>query len=98
MVLDEPNANLDEEGEEALTRAMLGVRARGGIVVVVAHRPSALAAVDLVLVMAEGRARAFGPKTEVLGRPARQKPVPPLPGPRLRASVKPAAASLKAAA
>ena len=46
VVLDEPNANLDGEGESALTQAMLGVRARGGIVVVVAHRPSALAAVD----------------------------------------------------
>ena len=46
VVLDEPNSNLDAEGEEALTRAILGVRARGGIVIVVAHRSSALAAVD----------------------------------------------------
>ena len=46
VVLDEPNSNLDAEGEEALTKAILGVRARGGIVIVVAHRPSALAAVD----------------------------------------------------
>ncbi len=68
VVLDEPNANLDADGEHALTRAILGVRARGGICVVVAHRPSALAAVDLVLMMAEGRAQAFGPKDEVLRR------------------------------
>ena len=54
VVLDEPNSNLDAEGEQALTQAILGVRARGGIVVVIAHRPSALAAVDLVLVMADG--------------------------------------------
>ena len=39
VVLDEPNSNLDAEGEQALTQAILGVRARGGIVVVVAHRP-----------------------------------------------------------
>ncbi len=43
VVLDEPNSNLDAEGDEALTRAILGVRARSGIVVVVAHRPSAIA-------------------------------------------------------
>jgi len=65
-VLDEPNANLDSEGEEALTRAIQGVRARGGIVVVVAHRPSALAGVDSLLVMRAGRLEAFGPKEAVL--------------------------------
>jgi ATP-binding cassette subfamily C protein len=66
VVLDEPNANLDHEGEEALTRAIQGVRARGGIVVVVAHRPSALAGVDSLLVMRAGRLEAFGPKEAVL--------------------------------
>ena len=66
VVLDEPNSNLDSEGEEALTQAMLDVRARGGIVVVVAHRPSALAGVDMILMMAEGRQQAFGPKEAVL--------------------------------
>ena len=66
MVLDEPNANLDGEGEEALTRAILGVRARNGIVVVIAHRPSALAGVDTLLVMQAGRMAAFGPKETVL--------------------------------
>jgi ATP-binding cassette subfamily C protein len=68
VVLDEPNSNLDAEGEEALNRAILGVKQRGGIVIVIAHRPSALAAVDHVLVMAEGRPQAFGPKDEVLKR------------------------------
>ena len=66
VVLDEPNASLDSEGDEALTRAILGVRSRGGIVVVVAHRPSALAGVDLVLVMNRGRAQRLGPKDDVL--------------------------------
>ena len=71
VVLDEPNANLDAEGEAALTRAIHGVRLRGGICVVVAHRPSALAAVDLILIMTEGRVQAFGPKDEVLKRALR---------------------------
>jgi ATP-binding cassette subfamily C protein len=66
VVLDEPNSNLDSDGEEALTQAILGVRSRGGIVIVIAHRPTALNAVDLVLAMASGRAVAFGPKDEVL--------------------------------
>jgi ATP-binding cassette subfamily C protein len=68
VVLDEPNSNLDAEGDEALTKAILGVRARGGIVVVVAHRPSAIAGVDYILVMAKGRQQQFGPKEEVLNR------------------------------
>jgi len=65
-VLDEPNSNLDGAGEFALTQAMRRVRERGGIVVVVAHRPSALASVDLVLTLNQGRMRAFGPKNEIL--------------------------------
>jgi ATP-binding cassette subfamily C protein len=68
VVLDEPNSNLDAEGDEALSRAILGVRARGGIAVVIAHRPSAIASVDLLLMMHQGRAQAFGPKDEVLSR------------------------------
>jgi ATP-binding cassette subfamily C protein len=68
VVLDEPNSNLDAEGEDALTQAILGVRARGGILVVIAHRPSALAGVDLVLVMGDGRVQSFGNKDEVLGK------------------------------
>ena len=66
VVLDEPNSNLDSEGEEALTAAILGVRSRGGIAVVIAHRPSALVAVDYVLVLGNGRQQAFGPKDEIL--------------------------------
>ncbi len=66
VVLDEPNAGLDAEGDAALTGAIAGVRARGGIVVVVAHRPSALAGIDLVAVLADGQLQNFGPKDEVL--------------------------------
>ena len=71
VVLDEPNSNLDLEGEEALTQALIGVRNRGGIVILVAHRPSALAAVNLVLIMNEGRVQAFGPRDEILNKLAR---------------------------
>ncbi len=77
VVLDEPNSNLDNEGEDALTRAILGIRARSGIAVVIAHRPSALAGVDYILVMQQGRAQAFGPKDEVLAKVLRREP----PGP-----------------
>jgi PrtD family type I secretion system ABC transporter len=79
VVLDEPNSNLDAEGEDALTHAIMHVRGRGGIVVVIAHRPSALAGVDHVLVLSEGRAQAFGSKDEVLSKTL--APVVPLPMP-----------------
>src|SRR5262249_55753043 len=68
VVLDEPTSNLDADGETALTQAILGVRARGGVVVVIAHRPVALAAVDQVLVIAQGKQQAVGPKEAVLRR------------------------------
>ena len=68
VVLDEPNSNLDAEGEEALTKAIVGVRERMGIVIVVAHRPSAIAGVDRLLMMSQGKAQAIGPKDEVLSR------------------------------
>ncbi len=66
VVMDEPNSNLDGEGEAALSEAIRSIRARGGIAVVVAHRPSALAAVDLVAVVQNGRISNFGDKTEIL--------------------------------
>ncbi len=75
VVLDEPNSNLDAEGEQALSEAIMSVRSRGGIVIVVAHRPSALASVDLVLMMNEGRMQAFGPKEQVLGQVLRPQQV-----------------------
>jgi ATP-binding cassette subfamily C protein len=66
VVMDEPNSNLDAEGEMALTQTIKAVRERGGIAVVVAHRPSALTAVDLVAVIQNGKMIAFGPKDEIL--------------------------------
>ena len=66
VVLDEPNAHLDPEGEAALTAAIEGVKKRGGIVVLIAHRPSALQACDLIGVVQEGRMTAFGKREEIL--------------------------------
>ncbi len=66
VVLDEPNSNLDAQGEQALTRAILEIRARGGAVVVIAHRPSALVAVDRLLVLSEGRPLHYGARDAVL--------------------------------
>ena len=59
---------VDSEGEEALTQAILGVRERKGIIVVVAHRPSAIAGVDRLLMMSQGRTQAIGPKDEILSK------------------------------
>jgi ATP-binding cassette subfamily C protein len=66
VVLDEPTSSLDSDGEEALTEAILNVRRRGGVAVVVAHRPKALEGVNHVLVVGEGKVQSFGPKEEVL--------------------------------
>ncbi|MEO1206563.1 MAG: type I secretion system permease/ATPase [Pseudomonadota bacterium] len=76
VVLDEPNANLDAEGEVSLTSAIKSVRARGGIAIVIAHRPSAIAAVDKVLAMQGGRVKAFGPKEDVLKSVLKAAPSP----------------------
>jgi ATP-binding cassette subfamily C protein len=80
VMLDEPNSNLDPEGDEALTRAILSVRARNGIAIVIAHRPSALAGVDQVMVVAMGRCQALGPKEEVMAKMMRRPPPAAAPG------------------
>ena len=66
LVLDEPNANLDNEGDKALTAAIAGCRDRGKTVIVMTHRPSAIAAVDMLLMLVNGTVEKFGPKEEVL--------------------------------
>ncbi|MGE0055973.1 MAG: type I secretion system permease/ATPase [Hyphomicrobium sp.] len=66
VVLDEPNSNLDAEGDVALTRAIAAVRARGGIVIVIAHRISALSSIDNVVVMADGRIQSAGSTDDML--------------------------------
>ena len=72
VVLDEPNSNLDAKGDNSLTQAIMSVRRRGGIVIVVAHRASALTAVDKAMVIADGHVAAFGPKHLVLSQIIKQ--------------------------
>lgn len=81
IILDEPNSNLDGDGEKALTAAIRAAKARGAIVIVVAHRPNVLSAVDFVAVVDGGRMTGFGPREEILrpqdaARPAAAKAAP----------------------
>ena len=66
VVLDEPNSNLDAAGDEALAQAILAVRERGGVVVMVTHRPSTLGPVSHVAVLNAGRLVDFGERDAVL--------------------------------
>ena len=68
LVLDEPNSNLDAEGELALLDAIRTTKRAGCTVIVIAHRPSLVRDVDKVLVLREGRVEQFGPREEVLAR------------------------------
>src|SRR6516225_5836380 len=79
IVLDEPNSNLDTEGDEALTRATRSARERGAIVVVVAHRPVGIEAVDQILVLRDGHVQAFGPKEQVLAQVLQPRIATPTP-------------------
>jgi len=76
VVLDEPNSNLDDEGEAALVNAMEHLRGQGCTVLIVAHRPSVLMGVDKILVLREGQVQAFGGRTEVMSRFARPMAAP----------------------
>lgn len=66
ILLDEPNANLDMEGEEALVHSLKGCKERGRTLIFVSHKMGLLALSDRALIMADGRMRAFGPTREVL--------------------------------
>jgi ABC-type protease/lipase transport system fused ATPase/permease subunit len=74
VVLDEPNANLDAEGENALGRAIGILRQNRSIVIVISHRPNALAMLDMALVLYDGKAIAFGPSREIFARVGAAKP------------------------
>ena len=65
-MLDEPNSNLDPAGEQSLNEAIQRMRLKGQIVVIVAHRPSAIFAANKILSLRNGRAEMFGSKKHVL--------------------------------
>lgn len=68
VVLDEPNANLDEEGEAALVQALTQLKQRGSTALIIAHRPHVLTVVDKILVMRDGMVQMFGPRNEVMAK------------------------------
>jgi PrtD family type I secretion system ABC transporter len=77
VVLDEPNANLDGPGEDALLQTMVELKRRGVTVVIVSHRPSILAVVDKMLVLREGTVEMLGPQADVMKRLASARAAPP---------------------
>ena len=81
LVLDEPNSNLDAVGEASLQNALQSAKARGAVVIVIAHRPSVLAMCDKLLILSNGVQQAFGPREDLLKRVAGPQPVlePPRP-------------------
>ncbi|MEQ1669414.1 MAG: type I secretion system permease/ATPase [Hyphomicrobium sp.] len=76
VVLDEPNSNLDRLGDEALSAAIDGMRARGQTVILVSHRVQAIGKADLLLLLEKGQQRAFGPRNEVMKLFQGQNPQP----------------------
>ncbi|MDM0026336.1 type I secretion system permease/ATPase [Variovorax saccharolyticus] len=72
LVLDEPNASLDTEGEIALARALSSLRAEGVTSIVVTHRPSLIAHVDKILILEGGHVKQFGPAAELMKSMQRQ--------------------------
>lgn len=83
ILLDEPNANLDPEGEEALCSAVQQARSRGATFIIVTHRPRLLTIADSVLLLREGRQFAFGPPSSAL--PLSMPGVTPMQTSRIRA-------------
>jgi PrtD family type I secretion system ABC transporter len=74
VVLDEPNADLDIDGEEGLMRALRRLREKGITLVVIAHRPHILGLLDKLLVLKEGAIEVFGPRAEIVSKLARVVP------------------------
>jgi ABC-type protease/lipase transport system fused ATPase/permease subunit len=76
VVLDEPDANLDAEGEQALTRTLASLRAAGRIPIVVSHRATALKALNMALVLLNGQMVLFGSREQVFEQIARSGRLP----------------------
>lgn len=80
VVMDEPNANLDAEGEEALMRAIDAMKGWGATVVIISHKPGVFRAADKMLVLREGRVELFGPRDQVMARLMKPATPPQAPG------------------
>ena len=76
IVLDEPNSNLDEAGEQALVKAIGELQRRGKAIVIITHRSSVLQATTRLLVLVDGKAQLSGPTAQVLARLAKPGPQP----------------------
>lgn len=74
LVLDEPNSNLDNEGSRALNKAVQQLKKKGGAVIIMAHRPSAIAECEQLVMLENGSVRAAGPREEVLAAVTRNAP------------------------
>lgn len=70
VIMDEPNANLDNRGDVALQTAIAALKTRGATTIIIAHRPNAIAQCNKLLMLEDGRVRAFGPRDEVLAKVA----------------------------
>jgi ATP-binding cassette subfamily C protein/ATP-binding cassette subfamily C protein EexD len=79
VVLDEPNANMDMEGERALMRALEALKARRATVILVTHQFRLVQSVDKVLILRDGAVEMFGPREEVMKQPIKPvaRPGPP---------------------
>jgi ATP-binding cassette subfamily C protein len=90
IVLDEPNASLDVDGDKALIAAIESAKREGAIVIVISHKPAIMVAADKIMVLREGMVDLYGPRAEVLSEvsPRHQKPSPP--PERIRAQLRPA--------
>jgi ATP-binding cassette, subfamily C, bacterial exporter for protease/lipase len=73
LVLDEPNANLDVEGERALVEALAAAKAAGTTIIIVAHKPNIIQLADKLLVLRNGMVEFYGPRQEALARVSRPK-------------------------
>ena len=74
IVLDEPNSNLDEAGEQALLQAIVQLKQHKRTLILITHKPNVLTLTDQLLILREGQLQAFGPTAKVLGAPTAAKP------------------------
>ena len=89
LILDEPNSNLDDQGEKELVESLRRIKERGCTVVVITHRTMVLQCVDKILVMKEGAAANFGPKDQVLAKLLQPTAVPKAPNTPLSSKTRP---------